>query len=139
MFNIVFYQTKSGREPVKEYLLSLKSKKGKDGVVRLHRIQHYMKLLRDNGTKLGMPYVKYLTDGIWELRPYKDRILFFTYNGNDIVFLSQFQKKTQKTPKEELEKAIKRMNNHIKRREMNEKNRYCRRRQKDELSRRAAF
>lgn len=120
MFNIVFYQTKSGREPVKEYLLSLKSKKGKDGIVRLQRIQHYMKLLRDNGTKLGMPYVKYLTDGIWELRPYKDRILFFTYDGNDIVFLSQFQKETQKTPKGELEKAIRRMNNHIKRRERNE-------------------
>jgi phage-related protein len=116
MFNIVFYQDKRGKEPVKDYLVSLKTKKGKDNAVKLQKIQDYIKLLRIHGTMLGVPYVKHLEDDIWELRPLRDRILFFTYDGNDIVFLSQFQKETQKTPKREIKKAEKRMKDYIKRR-----------------------
>lgn len=35
----------------------------------------------------------------------------YTYWGNEIILLSAFQKKTQKTPIREIEKVIKRRNN----------------------------
>jgi len=56
-------------------------------------------------------FLKYLTntDGLWELRISAGsgifRIFCFFDNGNLIILLSGFQKKTQKTPKKEIKKA----------------------------------
>ncbi|MCL2081269.1 MAG: type II toxin-antitoxin system RelE/ParE family toxin [Oscillospiraceae bacterium] len=41
----------------------------------------------------------------WELRPYSDRILFAALLGDGFVLLHHFVKKTQKTPKSEIEHA----------------------------------
>lgn len=57
-------------------------------------------------------FLKHLTntDGLWEIRVSANngifRIFCFYDKGNLIVLLSGFQKKTQKTPKSELKKAI---------------------------------
>lgn len=49
------------------------------------------------------------TDGLWEIRVSADkgifRIFCFFDEGNLVVLLSGFQKKTQKTPKKEIRKA----------------------------------
>ncbi|MBU2553177.1 MAG: type II toxin-antitoxin system RelE/ParE family toxin [Bacteroidetes bacterium] len=49
------------------------------------------------------------TDGLWEIRVSVGngvyRILCFFDNGNLIILLSGFQKKTQKTPKNEIKRA----------------------------------
>ncbi|WP_369806703.1 type II toxin-antitoxin system RelE/ParE family toxin [Tenacibaculum finnmarkense] len=49
------------------------------------------------------------TNGIWEVRVSAGngifRIFCFFDNGNLIVLLSGFQKKTQKTPKKEIKRA----------------------------------
>ena len=58
-----------------------------------------------HGTAAGEPYVKHLDGDIWELRPLRDRILFFAWDGNSFILLSCFMKSTQKTPKREIEKA----------------------------------
>jgi phage-related protein len=56
-------------------------------------------------------YFKHLTntDGLWEVRVSAGngifRILCFFDDGNLIVLLSGFQKKTQKTPKKEIKRA----------------------------------
>lgn len=63
---------------------------------------------------------EFLLCKIWELRPLRDRILFFAYIDNKIVLLSHFQKKTQKTPKREIKKAEKLMNDYIERGEDDE-------------------
>ena len=107
MFKIKFYRDKKGREPVRDYIVSLKTKNTKDSLVKLHKIQDYINLLSENGTQIGMPIVRHLEGDIWELRPMKDRILFFTFEGEYIVFLSHFRKMTQKTPKMEIKKADK--------------------------------
>lgn len=96
MYNIFFYKDKKGNEPVKEYIISLKKKNSKDSLIKLQKIQDYLNILRENGTRAGMPFVRHLDGELWELRPLKDRILFFAYNGNDIILLSQFQKKHRK-------------------------------------------
>ena len=116
MYNIRFYKNKRGREPVKDYIVSLMAQKGKDDLVKAIKIQDYIKVLKTNGTRAGLPYVKHLDGDIWELRPLKDRILFFTFKGNDIILLSHFRKMTQKTPKGEIRKANKRMKEYIERR-----------------------
>lgn len=115
-----FYKDKKGNEPVKEYIISLKKKNSKDSLIKLQKIQDYLNILRENGTRAGMPFVRHLDGELWELRPLKDRILFFAYNGNDIILLSQFHKKTQKTPLREIKKANKLMKDYLERSNENE-------------------
>jgi phage-related protein len=43
--------------------------------------------------------------------------MYFFFTGRQIVFLSGFQKKTQKTPREEIEIAERRMEDFIRRHE----------------------
>ena len=69
------------------------------------KIQDYINILATYGTRAGEKYVKHLQGEIWELRPLRDRILFAAWTGKTFVILHHFMKTTQKTPKEEIEKA----------------------------------
>lgn len=70
-----------------------------------------IKILKENGTRLREPYSKKLEDGIFELRIQQGnnrlRVLYFFIQGNNIVLTNGFVKKTQRTPKKEMEKAKK--------------------------------
>ncbi|MCM1156768.1 MAG: type II toxin-antitoxin system RelE/ParE family toxin [Roseburia sp.] len=48
------------------------------------------------GTTAGEPYMKHLEGEIWELRPLRDRILFFCYNKGAFILLNCFMKKNTK-------------------------------------------
>ena len=91
----------------------LNEKTDKDSRINFTKIIEYVNALQLHGKALGMPYIKHLTGEIWELRPLKNRILFFGYDGNNFVLLSHFIKKTKKTPKREIEKATKHLNNEM--------------------------
>ena len=112
MYSIEFYKDKDGNEPVKEYISSLARKNDKDSRVNLNKIRDYIKTLSEYGTRAGEPYVKHIEGEIWELRPLRNRILFFGYDGNKIILLSHFIKKTQKTPQREIDKAKRLMKDH---------------------------
>ncbi|WP_328706818.1 type II toxin-antitoxin system RelE/ParE family toxin [Catonella massiliensis] len=58
---------------------------------------------------------------MWELRPIRNRILFFAYDGSQFILLSHYIKKTQKTPIGEIEKAKSLMHDYIERNFKNEK------------------
>lgn len=107
MYKIIFYKDKKNIEVVKEYIddLTKKAKTSKNERIKLKKIYEYMNLLKEYGTKIGRPAVGYIDDGLWELRPTDDRIMFFYWVEDIFVFLSYFKKTTQKTPKEEIEKA----------------------------------
>ena len=120
MYNISFYKDKKGNEPVKQYIVSLKEKNTKDSLIKLNKIHDYLNILKQNGTRAGMPFVRHIKNDLWELRPLKDRFFFFTYDGNDIILLSYIRKMTQKTPSSEIKKAIKLMNDYIERSAKNE-------------------
>jgi phage-related protein len=102
-YTIVFYRTASGREPVREWL---------QGLERLEQV----KLGEDLQTlqyrwPLGMPFVKSLRQGLYELRtrlPSRICRVLFVVKGKNIVLLHGFIKKTQKTPPREIEVAEKR-------------------------------
>lgn len=107
MYEIIFYEDANGNNPVLEYLKSLAKSNGKDSRIRLKKAQDYINALKTYGATLGEPYMKHLDGEIWELRPVGDRILFAAFVNNKYVLLHQFQKKTQKTPPREIERAKK--------------------------------
>ena len=76
----------------------------------------YIELLQENGTYLPNNITKYLQDDIWELRPGNNRVLYFFVKENTFVLLHVFRKKTQKTPKKEIEKAKAEREDYLKRR-----------------------
>ena len=61
--------------------------------------------------RLPVKFVKHLRDGIFEIRTEYEgniyRVFFIFDEGNIVVLFNGFQKKTQKTPQKELEKALK--------------------------------
>jgi phage-related protein len=61
------------------------------------------------GWPIGMPLVRKLVDRIWELRSSlpsrREARVLFTANEHQIVILSAFIKKAQKTPVSEIELA----------------------------------
>lgn len=99
------YKTKSGKIPVLEYLQSLAERKDKDSRIKLNKIRDYIKVLQNRGVAAGMPYIRHIEGEIYELRPIRDRILFFTMQDGKYILLHHFMKKDQKTPKKEIEKA----------------------------------
>ena len=105
MYDIEIYETKNGRSEVKDYIKSLQGINNKDKKIKFEKIIAYIRMLREYGLSLGMPYIKHIESDIWELRPLRDRILFAYCDNNKIVLLSVFMKQTQKTPKAEIEKA----------------------------------
>lgn len=105
MYDIEIYETINGRSEVKEYIKSLQDKKSKDKKIKFEKVVAYIRILKEYGLSLGMPYIKHIDEEIWELRPLRDRILFAYLDTNKIVLLSIFMKKTQKIPKGEIEKA----------------------------------
>lgn len=115
MYSVKFYKDAAGREPLREYLEELGKRQDKDSRINFTKIRDYIKTLSEYGTKAGAPYVKHLTGDIWELRPLRNRILFFGYDGNSFILLSHFIKKTQKTPHREIDNAERLMKDYIER------------------------
>ena len=103
---IIFYMDKNGNEPIPQYMRELAAKTDKDSRIKLNKILEYIEILAEHGTRVGVPYVKHLEGDIWELRPGNVRILF-TLLPNGYVLLHNFIKKTQKTPRREIDKAKK--------------------------------
>lgn len=101
-FEIIFYDTADGTEPAKDFILSLDMKMK----AKMLRMVH---MLEVNGNKLRPPYSKELDDGIMELRAKVgtdiSRVLYFFVVGKKAVLTNGFIKKSQKTPKQEIERA----------------------------------
>ena len=102
MYEIIFHKNKNGENEVEQYIRSLKDRKDKDGKIKYEKISGYLEALSERGLDIGMPSIKYLKNGIWELRPLKDRILFGYVENNKFIILSRFVKKTRKTPIREI-------------------------------------
>ncbi len=105
IFEVILYEDEKGKNPVLEFLTELANTNGKDSRVRLKKVQDYINILQAYGNTVGAPVMKHLDGEIWELRPLRDRVLFAGVVGSRYVLLHQFVKKTQKTPKREIEQA----------------------------------
>lgn len=99
-----FYRLDSGREPVREWLKGL-------GPEDRRIIGEDIKDV-EFSWPIGMPLVRNLGDGLWEVRSSLTggriaRVLFAVEHGA-MVLLHGFIKKSQKTPKQDLDLARKR-------------------------------
>ena len=92
MYEISFYEDEKGNSDIKELIEKLrdKSKKDKDARINYHKIVAYIDLLEEYGTGIGEPVTKHL--------------------------LHHFTKKTRKTPKREIEKAKREIEDYKRRR-----------------------
>jgi phage-related protein len=102
--NAVFFKTDQGNEPVREWLQSL--------------VKRERKIIGDDVLKvqycwpIGEPLVKNLGHELSEVRSrLGDRMarVVFHVEGGTMVLLHGFIKKTQKTPKHELDLAMRRL------------------------------
>ena len=101
-FEIIFYEKEDGTEPAKEFIKRL-DKKMQAKMLRT------IEMLQNNGYESREPYSKSISEGILELRAKVgsdiSRVMYFFVIGKTAVLTNGFIKKTQKTPKEELERA----------------------------------
>jgi phage-related protein len=100
-----FFKTDQGNEPVREWLLELSKAERKVIGDDVLKVQYCW--------PIGKPLVGNLGDGLWEVRSrIGDRVarVIFFVEGSTMVLLHGFVKKTQKTPKHELDIATKRLN-----------------------------
>jgi len=105
VYKVIFYKDRNGRCPIAEYMAELAAKNGKENRIKLAKIRDYIEYLSLMGFRAGEPYIKPLDGDIWELRPIDNRILFAAWDGNSFILLSQFVKKTRKTPPREIDRA----------------------------------
>ena len=119
MFIIDFYETTDGYSDIKEFLetLRVKAETVKDARIQYGQAARCIELLEKNGTNLPVEIVKHIEDEIWELRPGDNRIFFFFFNHGTYVLLHHYRKKSQKTPRREIDKAKSEMNDYISQKE----------------------
>jgi phage-related protein len=102
--DLVFYRTKAGNEPVRDWLLGLDGKDRRAVGLDLMQVQY--------GWPVGMPLVRPLGNGLFEVRTnLPDRTIarvFFCFHDGELFALHGFTKKSQRTPPEDLKLARKR-------------------------------
>lgn len=104
ILQVRFYRTVADNEPVREWLAELSAEDRKAIGKDIKTVQF--------SWPLGMPLVRKLTPGLWEVRSsIQDGIarVLFTVVGGMMVLLHGFVKKTQKTPQTELDTAKRRL------------------------------
>ena len=101
---VLFYRTNSGNEPVREWLKSLPIQDRKIIGDDLKTVQY--------GWPLGMPLIRKLEANLWEVRSRLDQRIarvLFTVEGDKMVLLHGFIKKSQKAPTADLKLARQRL------------------------------
>lgn len=109
MFQVVFYATAAGNEPVLEWLRSLEKEERAVLGADLQTVQI--------GFPIGMPVCRPLGDGLYEVRSSlptrREARLIFFQDANELVIVGGFVKKTRATPKAELDTALRRKRDYL--------------------------
>ncbi|AIZ46617.1 Gp49-like PF05973 family protein [Deinococcus radiopugnans] len=104
ILEVRFFRTTAGNEPVREWLKALTREDRRSIGEDIKTAQF--------GWPIGMPLIRKLEKGLWEVRTtLEDGIarVIFTVVGNRMILIHGFVKKSQKTPKNDLETARKRL------------------------------
>ena len=106
--NVVFFKTDSGTEPVRRWLKDLP-------VAHKKAIGEDIKTVQF-GWPLGMPLVEKLEPYLWEVRtrvPDGIARMLFTVDGQVMILLHGFIKKTRKIPQKEIGTARSRLRQYL--------------------------
>ena len=102
--DVVFYRSDSGNEPVRDWLKSLPRENRKSIGEDIKTAQY--------GWPLGMPLIRKLERDLWEVRSRTHtgiaRVIF-TVKDDLMILLHSFEKKSQKTPLDDLNTARRRL------------------------------
>lgn len=106
-WQVVYYRDSKGDEPVQDFIRA-QTPSARSQII------HVVDLLQIYALTLKPLYVKKITkSGLWELRIHHSsnyyRIFYFAFTGRRFVMLHAFLKKTDKTPRREIDIALKRM------------------------------
>ena len=106
-WKIEFYQLSDGSSPVLDWFR-------KQEVKVQAKFVRIFDLLTEYGTLVGMPHVRSISDSkLFEIRVEQNtniyRIFYFAYTGRRFILVHGFQKKDQKTPKQDIESAENRL------------------------------
>jgi phage-related protein len=106
-WKIHFYETTSGKSPVKKFLDALQPK-------AKQKILAYINLLKENGTRLPSNYLEKVEGEIKALRPEyggnEYRIFFCITGEQEIMILHAIFKNTRRIPPSDIAIAERRMN-----------------------------
>jgi phage-related protein len=106
-WKVEFYEDRHGNNPVQEYIFEGNDEK------RVALLINVIQRLQALGPDLiGTDMDKLIEGSIRELRKDRHRILYGRH-GNTFVLLTAFLKKTDKTPKEQINLAKERFEEHI--------------------------
>lgn len=101
--NIYYYIDNRGNSPVKEFITALPLK-------QRAKVFAYIDELKEQGHNLRRPLADYLGNGIYELRPRKNRVFYFFFIKNSAVLVHIIRKDTAKVPKNDFQLCVKRKN-----------------------------
>jgi phage-related protein len=104
VLRVVFFRTEAGNEPVRQWLKGLERADRKIVGEDVKTAQY--------GWPLGMPLIRKLEPGLWEVRSHIAQgiaRIIFTVGEGTMVLLHGFVKKSQKTPPTDLRTARQRL------------------------------
>jgi len=104
VLRVFFFKSEAGNEPVRDWLKELPASERKTIGEDIKTVQF--------GWPLGMPLVRKMGKGLWEVRIHlQTRIarVLFTVNGDAMVLLHGFIKKSSSTPADDLALAKNRL------------------------------
>ncbi len=111
-WQLIYYSDVHEKSPIREFIAGLDNK-------TQARLEWSLQRLQVLNVQAREPLVKHIEGKIWELRRESDtniyRVFYFFFTGRQIVLLHGFQKKTEKTPRREVEIAEQRMIDYIER------------------------
>jgi len=102
-YEVVYYETASGRSPVREFIAALPVK-------AQVKCDYYVSRLQERGT-LPRQYAAHLAGDIWELRPEYANVeyrLFYGRLGRRFIMVHAMTKKRSAVPRRDIELAQRR-------------------------------
>ncbi|MHB1661456.1 MAG: type II toxin-antitoxin system RelE/ParE family toxin [bacterium] len=99
--NIYYFMDERGRSPIREFIDELP-------LDEQAKVYAYTFELKKQGHNLRRPLADYVKDGIYELRPKANRLFYFFFLKENVVFVHAIKKKTNEIPKDDIALSLKR-------------------------------
>jgi len=110
MYKIVYYKTLSNRIPVLDYIEAQEA-------IQVAKIRNSFRLMMEFGIESANLNNKKIKgkryNGLYQLTIKSSRIIYSIFYSNKLVLLHAFTKKTNSTPKKELEIAMQRLKDYM--------------------------
>lgn len=106
-FEVSIYEDARGHSPIRDWIDQLNESNHRMDKSILRKFYFQVSRLELEGLSVGEPQVKKFKGyDLYELRPTPWRVFFGTRTENELVLLHAYRKKSEKTPRKEIQKAL---------------------------------